>query len=55
VSVVAPTCAVADGLTKVVALRGADAFGALKQWGASALILKNNGEVRISGTTVRAA
>jgi FAD:protein FMN transferase len=55
VSVVAPTCAVADALTKVVALRDADAFRVLTSWHASALILDANGEVRTSESASRAA
>jgi FAD:protein FMN transferase len=39
VSVVAPTCMVADALTKVVALRGATAAGILTAYGASATVL----------------
>lgn len=39
VSVVAPTCMVADALTKVVALRGGAAAGALIVYGASANLL----------------
>ncbi len=39
VSVVAPTCMVADALTKVVALRGRAAAGVLQAYGASASLL----------------
>ena len=39
VSVVAPTCMVADALTKVVALRGSAAAGTLAAYGASANLL----------------
>jgi thiamine biosynthesis lipoprotein len=39
VSVVAPTCMIADALTKVVALRGAGASAALEEFGASATVL----------------
>jgi thiamine biosynthesis lipoprotein ApbE len=39
VSVVAPTCMVADALTKVVALRGSTAAGMLAAYGASATVL----------------
>jgi thiamine biosynthesis lipoprotein len=39
VSVIAPTCMVADALTKVVALRGARAAGVLASYGAAAAIL----------------
>ena len=39
VSVVAPTCMVADALTKVVALRGRAAAGVLTAYGASAVLL----------------
>jgi FAD:protein FMN transferase len=39
VSVVAPTCMVADALTKVVALRGSKAAGMLEAYGASATLL----------------
>jgi len=39
VSVVAPTCMVADALTKVVALRGSAAAGMLTAYGASATLL----------------
>jgi thiamine biosynthesis lipoprotein len=39
VSVVAPTCMVADALTKVVALRGCAAAGTLSAYGASANLL----------------
>jgi FAD:protein FMN transferase len=39
VSVVAPTCMVADALTKVVALRGGRAAGVLSAYGTSAMLL----------------
>ena len=39
VSVVAPTCMVADALTKVVALRGGRAAGVLSAYGTSAMVL----------------
>jgi thiamine biosynthesis lipoprotein len=39
VSVVAPTCMVADALTKVVALRGGRAAGVLSAYGTSAMPL----------------
>ena len=39
VSVIAPTCIVADALTKIVALDGARAAGILERYGASATIL----------------
>jgi thiamine biosynthesis lipoprotein len=41
VSVVAPTCMVADALTKVVALRGSAAAGTLSAYGASAHLLSS--------------
>jgi thiamine biosynthesis lipoprotein len=50
VSVLAPTCVIADALTKVVALRGESSFPVLKQFDASALILNIDGAVTIGGT-----
>lgn len=47
-SVVAPTCAVADALAKVVLLGGKDAFPMLDTFSASALILTPNGRVLVS-------
>jgi FAD:protein FMN transferase len=41
ISVVAPTCMVADALTKVVALRGSAAAGVLTAYGASASMLSS--------------
>jgi FAD:protein FMN transferase len=49
VSVIAPTCAAADALTKVVALRGDDAFPVLTRFDASTLILESNGSVLTGG------
>lgn len=48
VSVIAPTCALADALTKVVLLHGQDAFPVLERFGASTLILDANGD-RVTG------
>jgi thiamine biosynthesis lipoprotein ApbE len=39
VSVIAPTCMVADALTKVVALRGRDAMSVLRVYDAAAAIM----------------
>ena len=48
VSVVAPICAVADALTKVVILGGTAAFPILKRFSASALVLTTDGHIVVS-------
>ncbi|HTQ00266.1 MAG TPA: FAD:protein FMN transferase [Casimicrobiaceae bacterium] len=49
VTVVAPTCAVADALTKVVALAPADAPRLLERYNAQAIVLEANGEAASAG------
>ena len=51
VSVMAPTCVIADALTKVVALRGERSVRVLDRFDASALILNTDGAVAIGGST----
>ena len=51
VSVIAPTCVIADALTKVVALRGVRSVPVLDRFDASALILNADGAVAIGGST----
>ena len=51
VSVIAPTCVIADALTKVVALRGERAVSVLDRFDASALILNDADAVAIGGST----
>ena len=51
VSVIAPSCVIADALTKVVALRGERSVPVLDRFDASALILNADGAVAIGGTT----
>lgn len=50
VSVIAPACALADALTKVVALQGSSASAALARFQASALILEADGTIVTVGT-----
>ena len=45
VSVVAPTCAVADALTKVVLVRDADSSSVLQRFSASAIALEPDGRI----------
>ena len=49
VTVVAPTCAIADALTKVVALAPADAPRVLERYQAQAVVLEANGEAASAG------
>jgi FAD:protein FMN transferase len=44
----APTCMVADALTKVVILTGIDSSRTLDHYGASALFMKESGEVKVT-------
>jgi thiamine biosynthesis lipoprotein len=48
VTVRAPSCMIADALTKVVMISGAGAAGLLELYNASALLITSDGEVRIS-------
>lgn len=44
----APSCMIADALTKVVMLRGSDAGAVLERYNASALVLSPDGDLKIS-------
>jgi len=48
VTVRAPSCMIADALTKIVAISGTDAAGLLELYNASALLITSDGEVQIS-------
>lgn len=48
VTVRAPTCMIADALTKIVMITGTDAAGLLEQYNASALLMASDGDVRIT-------
>lgn len=48
VTIQAPSCMIADGLTKVVMIAGTDAGALLKQYGAGALLVSCEGEILVS-------
>ena len=55
VTVAAPSCALADALTKVLFVGGYDrALHLAKAWGVSAVVVKKNGEWRASSSLPRA-
>jgi FAD:protein FMN transferase len=48
VTVRAPSCMIADALTKVVMIKGADAGGLLEHYGAGALLISSERDIQIS-------
>ncbi len=48
VTVRAPSCMIADALTKIVMITGTDAAGLLEQYNASALLMASDGDVHIT-------